>query len=222
MQAPPPAVAATPRRRGASGGEATGSPGSPPSRPCCSRGSSTGLFSSTAFSKLALSTSVTLRPFSLKVSTSAASRSWMILVARSAASCITSVKIALSSSRERGPARLRDDGVEVVDDVAGQGDVGLHLVELLRLDRGQRVLLRLDRAVLQREIDLGEGDRRGVGAAGLRHGEVGRHVRHAHLHPLHVGALGDLLVRRGVAGAVVGDRGDVVARGLLVAVRPAA
>ena len=157
-------------------------------------------------------------PLSLKVCTSAASRSWMILVARSAASCITSVKIALSSSDSEAQRVLRDDGVEVVDDVAGQRDVGLHLVELLRLDGGQRVLLRLDRAVLQREVDLGEGDRRGVGAAGLRHGEVGRHVGDAHLHALEVGALGDFLVRRGVAGAVVGDRGDVVARGLLVAV----
>ena len=205
-----------PRRRVSS--RRSGSPGSPPSRPGCSRGSSTGLFSSTASSKLALSTSVTLMPLSLKVCTSAASRSWMIVggAHRRLLHHLGEDRLVLVG--QRGPARLRDDGVEVVDDVPGQRDVGLHLVELLRLDRRQRVLLRLHGAVLQREIDLGEGDRRGVGAAGLRHGEVGRHVRDAHLHALEVGALGDFLVRRGVAGAVVGDRGDVVARGLLVAV----
>ena len=50
-----------------------------------------------------------------------------------------------------------------VGDVRGDVDVRLHLVELLRLDGRQRVLLRVHRLVLQREVDLGEGDRRRVG-----------------------------------------------------------
>ena len=95
--------------------------------------------------------------------------------------------------------------------MAGQHDVLLHLVELLRLDGGERILLGFHGAVLQREIDLGEGDRRGVGAAGARHREIGRHVRHADLEALHVGAGLDRLVRRGVTHAVIGHRHDAVA-----------
>ena len=107
----------------------------------------------------------------------------------------------------------------MVDDVAGEDDVLLDLVELLGLDRGERVLLRLDRAVLERQVDFGEGDRGGVGAAGARHGEIGRHVGHAHLQALHVRAALDRLVRRGLPGAVVGDGDDVVAGLVLVALR---
>ena len=78
--------------------------------------------------------------------------------------------------------------LQVVDDVAGEDDVLLNLVELLRLDRGQRVFLRIDGAVLEREIDLGKGDRRRVGAARARHGQIGRRIGHADLEALHLGA----------------------------------
>jgi hypothetical protein len=43
-----------------------------------------------------------------------------------------------------------DLGDQAVDDVAGQHDVLLDLVELLGLDGGERVLLGFDRPVLQR------------------------------------------------------------------------
>jgi len=57
----------------------------------------------------------------------------------------------------------RDLGGQAVNDVAGQHDGLLHLIELLGLDGGQRILLCLDRPVLQGQIDLGKGD--GVGLA---------------------------------------------------------
>ncbi len=105
----------------------------------------------------------------------------------------------------------------MVDDVAGQHDVLLHLVELLGLDRRQRIFLGFDRAVLQREIDFREGDRGGVGAAGARHRQIGRHIRHADLEALHVGAGLDRPVRRGVPHAVVSHCHDVMAGLVLVA-----
>ena len=65
---------------------------------------------------------------------------------------------------ELRPHMAADDGQQRLGDVAGQHDVRLHLVELLRHDGRQRILLPVDRALLQREIDFGEGDRRRVGA----------------------------------------------------------
>src|SRR6185369_3859287 len=89
----------------------------------------------------------------------------------------------------------------------------LHLVELLRLDRRQWVFLCVDGVVLQREIDLGERDRRRVGAERLRKREVRGCVRDADLEALHVLGLGHRMrrVRRHLARAVVGQRRDVVA-----------
>ena len=86
------------------------------------------------------------------------------------------------------PGLAADDGQQHLGDVAGQVDVRLHFVELLGLDRRQRVLLRVDRLALQREVDLGEGDRRRVGAHDLRVHHVQRRVGHAQLQALHVGA----------------------------------
>src|SRR6266542_7131517 len=80
---------------------------------------------------------------------------------------------------ELRPDERRDLRRERIDDVAGQDNVLLHFVELLRLDRRERILLRVDGAVLQREIDLGEGDRRGIGPAGFWQRQVSRDVGHA-------------------------------------------
>ena len=104
----------------------------------------------------------------------------------------------------------------MVDDMAGEHDMLLHLVELLRIDRRQGVFLRLDSPVLQCEIDLGKGDRRGIGTAGAWHGEIGRHVRDAHLQTLHVAAFADRPVRCRLARAVIGDGGYVIARSVLI------
>ena len=81
------------------------------------------------------------------------------------------------------PHVRRDLRGQTVDDMAAHHDRLLHFVELLRFDRGQRVLLRIHRAILQREIDLGERDRRRVGTAGLRCRHVSRDVRHPNLRP---------------------------------------
>ena len=113
------------------------------------------------------STVCTPRPFFLNSSTSSPSRFLIVALARAAASWLTSVKIFFSASVSLFQTCGATCVVSAVDDVAGQHDVLLHLVELLRLDRRQRVLLRVDGAVLQRQVDLGEGDRRRVRAAGL-------------------------------------------------------
>ena len=54
--------------------------------------------------------------------------------------------------------------------------MGLQLVELLRVDGRQRVFLRIHRLVLQREVDLGEGDWRRIGAHRAREQRVERDV----------------------------------------------
>ena len=117
------------------------------------------------------------------------------------------------------PCRAADDGQQRVGDVPGQRDVGLHLIELLGLNGGQRVFLRIHRALLQRKIDLGKGDGGGVGAGGFGEHHVKRGIGHADLQPFHVGGGHDRLVGRHVAFAVIGHGGDVVARGLVIAQR---
>ena len=67
------------------------------------------------------------------------------------------------------PQRLRDHRIQVIDDVTGEDDVLLDFVELLGLDRRQRIFLGFDRAVLECQIDFRKGDWRGVRAAGPRH-----------------------------------------------------
>ena len=120
---------------------------------------------------------------------------------------------------ELAPELARGDGQERVDDVAGQRDVLLHLVELLGLDGGQRVLLGIDRAVLQRKVHLGKRDRCGVGAERLGESEVGRCVGHADLQAFHVFGFTHWLGRSrcDVACAVVVQCGDVVAAFVVVA-----
>ena len=75
---------------------------------------------------------------------------------------------------------------------------------------GQRVLLPVDRLLLQREVDFGERNRRRVGADRFRQHQIERRGRHAQLHALHVLGLFDLLVRRHHALAIVGERDHLV------------
>ena len=170
----------------------------------------------TFFSKSALSMSVTLKPLLLEA------RDQRLFLVGDDLRCLFGrllhdlAEDLLVFIGKAGPELLRDHRIEMIDDVAGQDDVLLHLEELLGFDRGQRVFLRLDGAVLQRQIDFGKGDRRRIGTAGARHGEIGRNIGHTDLQALHVRALGDRLVRRGLAGAVIADGGNVVAALFLV------
>ena len=100
--------------------------------------------------------------------------------------------------------------------------MALHLVELLRHDRRERILLPVDGALLEREINLGEGDRRGIRADRLGEHQEQRRWRHAQLHALHVFRLVYRLVRRDVALAVIGERDDLVLGLVLVAFRDVA
>ncbi len=52
----------------------------------------------------------------------------------------------------------------ISDDVTGQDELGRDFVELHELAGDDRVVLTIDRAVLQRSIKLGVGDRRRIGA----------------------------------------------------------
>ena len=69
------------------------------------------------------------------------------------------------------------------DDVRGEDDELLHLVELAGADGRQRILLAVDHALLEGEIELAEVDRRRLGAPGLDHGAEDVVLRHAHFHP---------------------------------------
>ena len=69
----------------------------------------------------------------------------------------------------------------------------------------------------KREIDFGEGDRRGVGADRFGEHQEQRRRRHAQLHALHVFGLLDLLVGGDHALAVIGERDDLVLGLVLVA-----
>lgn len=54
-------------------------------------------------------------------------------------------------------------------EMAGRGQILLHIVEAIGGDDGQGVLLAVDRALLQRGIELAEVDDGGGGAEGLEH-----------------------------------------------------
>ena len=160
------------------------------------------------------STFTTSLPRLLNSAPSLFSISTICAVARAAASLSTSVEDLLVGVRQLVPGRPSDDGQQRVGDVAGQHDVLLHFVELLRIDRRQRVFLRVDRPILQSQVDLGEGDRRGIRADGAREHRIQRRVGHADLQSLHVLGLVDRLVRRDLAFAVIGDGDDLVAAAL--------
>ena len=87
----------------------------------------------------------------------------------------------------------------------------LHLVEAAGLEQRQRVLLPLDRAVLQRGEDLGEGHRRRVRAKRLPGGHEQRHVGHPQLEAVQLVRGGDGAVGRQVARAAreIGQGADV-------------
>ena len=98
---------------------------------------------------------------------------------------------------------------EAVHNVPGQHDGLLHFKELLGFDGGQRVFLRLYRAVLKGKINLGKGDGGWVGTTGFGRGSIGRHIRHANLDALHAFAIGKGFLRGGVPRAVVGVGRDL-------------
>ena len=75
---------------------------------------------------------------------------------------------------ERLPDLLVDRGPDVVHQVAGQDDLVGDLVELGVEVRRQRVVLTIDRAGLERQVELAERDRRGVGPECLTHGDPAR------------------------------------------------
>ena len=76
--------------------------------------------------------------------------------------------------RQRVPELLADQHRLRVVLVVGQRGVFLHFEELVRGDHGQRVFLAVDGFLLQRGIDLGEGQRRRVGAQRLDPVDVDR------------------------------------------------
>ena len=99
--------------------------------------------------------------------------------------------------------------------MAGQRQVLLHLVELGRHDHAERVLLAVDRALLQRGEDLGEGHRRGDDAEALVGGHVHRVLHRAHLQALQVvGAVHRTLAVGHVAHAVLAPGQRLEALGL--------
>jgi hypothetical protein len=76
---------------------------------------------------------------------------------------------------------------DAVDQVVGQHDLLGHLVELGRAHGGQRVVLAVDGAGLQAEVDLAEGQRRGGGAQRLAQEQPLLAAGHAQLDALEVG-----------------------------------
>jgi len=79
-----------------------------------------------------------------------------------------------------------ESGDVEADQVARLHGVLLHLVQIAGKDRGQRVLLSVDHAELERHEHVGEGDWRDVGAEGLPSLDVDLQLRHAQLHALEV------------------------------------
>src|SRR5215472_3155007 len=87
---------------------------------------------------------------------------------------------------QRLPRGLVDDDEPRRDDVTGEHEILLHLVELVALDGRQRILLPVDGALAQREIELADVERRRARAPGLRHRAEGVDLGDAQLESLHV------------------------------------
>ena len=81
--------------------------------------------------------------------------------------------------------------------------MALNFVEPLELDRRQRILLGIDDPLLQREIHLFEGHRRGVGACRFRQYEEHGRVGHANLQAPHMVRMQDGPVGGHMAKSVV-------------------
>ena len=102
-----------------------------------------------------------------------------------------------------------DHGDQAFNHMRGQHDGFLHLKKLLGFDGGEWVFLGVHGAVLQRQIDLGKGDGRGVGTAGLPGGDVGRCIRHTDFQTLDVGTGVEDFLSGGLTRTVVGVSGDL-------------
>ena len=93
--------------------------------------------------------------------------------------------------------------------MAGQHDGFLHFKKLFGFYGGEGVFLGIHRAVLQGQIHLGKSDGRGVGAAGLPSGGIGRCIGHANLQAFDVRTLAKGFLSSGVSCAVVGVSRDL-------------
>ena len=85
------------------------------------------------------------------------------------------------------PCLRGDRELQRVDEVPREHDLPRHLVELRRLHRRQRVVLAVDGAGLQAEVDLGEGERRRARPERLPEEEPLLGAGHAQLHPGEIG-----------------------------------
>src|SRR5438552_5088254 len=83
---------------------------------------------------------------------------------------------------QRVPGLRGDRELQRVDEVPREHDLPRHLVELRRPQRRQRVVLAVDGAGLQAEVDLGKGERRRIRAERLPEEEPLLGARHAQLY----------------------------------------
>ena len=95
-------------------------------------------------------------------------------------------RLPRSLSASTCPCRLVHHDQPRRDDMPGQHEILLHLVELRALDRRQRILLPVHRALAQRQIELADIERRRPRAPGLRHRAERIDLRDAQLEALHV------------------------------------
>ena len=145
-----------------------------------------GTLASTGLRKLSMSGWMTVMPPVLNVSTS------LLSCARISLSCVWPLRLDRGLEHlpllgvERLPRGFVHDDEARRDDVAGQHQVLLHLEELVALDRRQRILLAVDRALAQRQIELADVERRRPRAPGLGHRAERVDLGDAQLEALHV------------------------------------
>ena len=96
------------------------------------------------------------------------------------------LKDLLVGVAQLAPEVPRDDRQQSIGDMPCQNDLLLDFIELLGINSRQRVFLRIDRTVLEREIDLSKGDWGWIGTHCPREHGVKRRVRDPDLQTLHV------------------------------------
>ena len=97
------------------------------------------------------------------------------------ASCAASSISFFSSASRRSQTFLREDHDLRIVGVARQGQVLLHLVELRGVDERDRVFLPVDGLLLERGIELREGQRHGIGAERIEQIDIERRLHDPHL-----------------------------------------